>query len=398
MKTAISKLVSSPKIIAAVYILAALGTGIQSLVSGTKTYHEGGLVYNRYNNYTIFEKSFHHLSENKDLYILYPHEHWDLYKYTPSFSAFFGLFAVFPDWAGLNLWNVFNAVVLLIAVYYLPQLTRLQKGWVLLIVLIEAITSMQHEQTNPMIAGLLILAFGLLEQNKKFLSALCVLFTAFIKLFGVVGLVMFIFYPGRWKSAAYILLSTALLAAVPLLFISPGQYVILIKSYGSMLSQDHSISFGYSVIGWLHSWFGIEKNKELVVLAGAALFVLPVVKTNSWRVFHFRYLALASVLIWIVIFNHKAESATFVIAMAGIALWFIRSEKNAVNIALFISAMILSELSPTDLFPKAWREEFVKPYSLKVLPCMLIWIRILYDMLTAKEQRGESPVHAGKEA
>lgn len=62
------------------------------LFSGKKTYQEGGIEYNRYNNYTIFEKSFHHLKNNQDLYVLYPQEHFDLYKYTPTFSVFFWIF------------------------------------------------------------------------------------------------------------------------------------------------------------------------------------------------------------------------------------------------------------------------------------------------------------------
>lgn len=204
MKKVIKNLVSSKRILIIIFILASLAASLQSLSS--KKVYESGQVLNRYNNYTIFERSFHHLHEGNDLYVAYPDEYWDLYKYTPSFSVFFGIFAIFPDWAGLSLWNLFNALVLLLAIYYLPKLSLRQKGWIALIVLIELITSMQNEQSNALIAGLLVLSFGLLE-NKRYLPAtLCIVFSGFIKLFGIVGFAILLFYPKKWKLALYSLL------------------------------------------------------------------------------------------------------------------------------------------------------------------------------------------------
>ncbi|MDR1417127.1 MAG: hypothetical protein LBJ57_06895, partial [Prevotellaceae bacterium] len=43
----------------------------------------------------------------------------------------------------------------------------------------------------------------------------------------------------------------------------------------------------------------------------------------------------AKALIRMVIFNHKAESPTFVIAIAGVTLWFVHSKKSTLNIMLF---------------------------------------------------------------
>ncbi|MBK8081312.1 MAG: hypothetical protein IPK25_14155 [Saprospiraceae bacterium] len=110
MKDKIVNIVSDKRIIISIFFLLAVFASIQSL-TGTTTFFEGGIEYNKYNNYTIFEKSFQHLKNNQDLYILYPEEHWDLYKYTPSFSVLFGIFSVLPDWLGLTLWNILNAMV-----------------------------------------------------------------------------------------------------------------------------------------------------------------------------------------------------------------------------------------------------------------------------------------------
>lgn len=384
MKDKVKRIVSNNRVIIGLYILFALAASFQSLLSGKKTFYEGGIEHTKYNNYIIFEKSFQHLKNNQDLYVHYPQEHYDLYKYTPTFSVFFGLLAIFPDWLGLNLWNLLNAIILLASVYYLPRLNNLQKGLILLIILIELMTSMQNQQSNALIAGLLVFSFGLLEKKKPLIASLCIVFAAFIKLFGIFGFVLFLFYPKKWKLALYSIFWTIIMFALPLIFIDFEQYQKLFISYFGMLENDHSASYGFSVMGWLNSWFSIGINKNIIVLIGACVFLLPLYRINVYKDFIYKYLAVTSILLWIVIFNHKAESPTFIIAMTGVALWFIKSEKNTLNIVLFICAFILTTLSPTDIFPGVIREEFVKPYQLKVFPCILIWIKIIYDMITVK--------------
>ena len=385
MKDRLKKIISDKRIILAIVILFALVASIQSLI-GTKTNHVGGVIDNKYNNYTIFEKSFEHLKNYQDLYILYPKEHWDLYKYTPSFSVFFAVFNIFPDWLGLSLWNLLNAIVLLLAIYYLPKLSSYHKGLILIIVLIELMTSMQSEQSNALIAGLIVLSFGLLERNKLFWATLCIVFVMFIKLFGIVGFALFIFYPKIWKSALYALFWTGILLILPLLFVDFEQYTKLYSSYFNLLTNDHDSSYGYSVMGWIHSWLSIKFNKNMIVAIGMVVFLLPFYKIKLYKEFIFKYLMVCSILIWIVIFNHKAESPTFIIAMTGVALWFVQSEKNTLNIILFTSAFILTTLSPTDIFPKYLREEFVKPYVLKAFPCILIWIKTIYDLIVLRRK------------
>ena len=44
-------------------------------------------------------------------------------------------------------------------------------------------------------------------------------------------------------------------------------------------------------------------------------------------------------------------------------------------------ASILARLSSTDLFPKFIGDQWIFPYLIKVVPCILIWIKILYDMM-----------------
>ncbi len=385
---AIIKTISNYKVIVTLFLLLAVFASFQSFFQKEKTFLDNGEKYTHYNNYIIFKQSYAHLVENKDLYQLYPKEHWDFYKYSPAFSVFFRIFTIFPDLIGLNLWNIFNAFVLFFAVYYLPILNKTQKGLVLIACSIELMTSIQNQQSNALIAGLIILSFGLLEKQNYLLATFCIVFSIFIKLFGIVGLALFIFYPNKWKLALYTLFWSLVLFALPILFVNFNQLKFLYLSWGHLLNNDHSYSNGYSVMDWVHLWFGFG-NKLIILILGVIAFLTPLLKFKEYKNYTFRFLTLTSILLWVVIFNHKAESPTFIIAMAGVSLWFMASEKSTLNIILFLCAIIFTSLSPTDIFPRFIRDEIFIPYSIKVFPCIFIWLKIIYDMIVLKEDKIE---------
>ena len=343
----------------------------------------GGLPYTHYNNYLIFKQSWFHLIHYQDIYQLYPAEVWDLYKYSPTFSLLFAPLAYLPDAVGLFVWNLLNVLVLFFALWKLPLQSAKARLWMVGFIVVELVTSIQNSQSNGLMAGLIILAFIFLERKKLALAALCIVFTMFIKIFGVVGFALFIFYPNKPKAFAYTIGWTLLLAVLPLLVISHTQLLFLYKSWVGMLQNDHSASIGLSVEGWLLTWFGINA-KVATVLAGAVLFCLPMLRFRAYGQFRFRLFFLASILVWIVIFNHKAESPTFVIAVSGIAIWYYSQQKNLVNTLLVAAVFLFTILSPTDLFPRFIRQQYVVPYVLKAVPCILVWFKILWDLLTCK--------------
>jgi hypothetical protein len=348
-----------------------------------KTFHEGGIQYTSYNNYIIFKQSFYHLINQKDLYQLYPQEHWDLYKYSPAFALLMAPLAVLPDFAGLLIWNLLNVLILTWAFRQLPLLTMRQKWMMLGFVLLELITSLQNEQSNALIAGLLMLAFVQLENKKPFWAALFIVLTVAIKLFGLVGFALFLFYPQKLKAAFYTIFWIVFFALIPLLVVDAEQLIYLYKSWWQLLKYDHSASYGLSVAGWLYAWFGVD-FKNLTVIAGVLLFCIPLLRLNLYNNLRFRALMLASVLLWVVIFNHKAESPTFIIAVSGAAIWYFYQKQNKLNLLLLLLAFIFTILSPTDLFPKSIRESFVIPYVLKAVACIFIWIKLIADLLTMK--------------
>ncbi|MFN6378908.1 MAG: glycosyltransferase family 87 protein [Flavobacteriales bacterium] len=378
--------VSNHLYVLAIYVLLTIAATIQS-IGGTKNTTIEGYVYQNYNNYVIFAKSFEHLKLGKDLYVAHPKEYWDLYKYTPTFSVFFGFFYQFPNNIGLFLWNLFNVLIVFAAIRYLPKLNDLQKGLLMLIVVVELMTSIQNEQSNGMIAGLIALGLGLAERKHYLWACFVIVFSAYVKLFGLVGFAIFLLYPKKYLTAIYSLLWIVSLFFIPLFFTSFEGLIKIYQGYWLMLKEDFDESYGLSVMGWLYSWFSLDLMKNAVVLAGVVVFLIPLHKFRLYSDVRFRLLLLCSILIWIVIFNHKAESPTFIIAMLGVGIWYMISEKNKLNTILFVSAILFTSLSPTDIFPPSFRNSVLKPYVMKAVPCIFIWFKIIYDMLRLNSEQ-----------
>jgi hypothetical protein len=87
-------------------------------------------------------------------------------------------------------------------------------------------------------------------------------------------------------------------------------------------------------------------------------------------------------LIGVVIFSSSAESPTYIIAVIGLAIWYVIQKKPRTffPIILLIITFLLTILSPTDLVPRNIREQIVH-YSLKALPCCIVWVVLIYQLL-----------------
>lgn len=376
IKASIIQFITKPKVLLWLYILLAIAAALGEYLKTSKT---GG--YTQYNNYVIFKQSFFHLLHGKDLYIPHPAEQMDLFKYPPVFALFFGSFAWMPDLLGLTCWNLLNALVLFSAISAVKIFSPKQRAFALLFVAIELLTSMQSAQSNGLIAGLMIWAYNSFEDKKTGRAALFIMLATFIKPFGLVAAALFLLYPKKGRFIGFFALWGFILTTIPIVVTTPLTLSLQYSSWFNMLSADHASSVGYSVIGWLQAWFGLYVNKMLVTVIGVILFCTAYLKRKGWNDKGFKLLLLASALIWSVIFNHKAESPTFIIAAAGVALWYFSQKQSTINTVLLALVFIFTILSPTDLFPTALRTGLVIPYQLKVLPCILVWIKVLWDMI-----------------
>ena len=137
-------------------------------------------------------------------------------------------------------------------------------------------------------------------------------------------------------------------------------------------------------MGILLSWFHSKTSKNIIVAIGIILFFLPLSQIRKYRYYEFRLLALSSTLIWIVIFNHKAESPTYIISICGIAIWFFSQAQTRTNITLVILAFIFTSIASGDLVPYFMKEEFIKPLQLKALFSIIIFGKISFELFARK--------------
>lgn len=331
-----------------------------------------------YNNFLIFRRSFLSLWRGEDLYALHPDAHFDLFKYSPTFAFAMGPFALMPAWLGLILWNVINTACLGYALTRVVPAAR--RPFVHAFIFFELLTTTQNAQSNALMAGLTILALIWLEEGRTGRAALAVAISGLIKVYGFGAAGLFLFFPRRVRAFALLAAFSVALSLLPLLVTRPDQLLGQYRSWGQLLGGDHAASIGISVMGILRSWFAISPDKMLVALVGGVLQGLAFLRFSRWGDKAWRQAVLASLMVFLVIFNHKAESATFIIAVAGVCIWYTAEPRGALDRVLMALAFVLTVLSPTDLFPASLRRTLVVPYALKALPCVLIWVRMQWEL------------------
>lgn len=391
-KERLAKFITNHNTILIIYILVAAIISLQliSLGANQQFNRDTNNFYTSYNNYIIFKQSFFHLLSGKDMYIHHPTEYFDLYKYSPSFAVFMGMFAYLPDIVGLTFWNTLNAVVLFLAIRKLP-FKYSNISFILLFILIELITSLQNSQSNALLAGLIIAAWNSMQRGKPQWATLWLVLATFIKVYGAVGFCLFLLFPQKPRFILYAALWTILLLAAPLCFTTPQLLVYQYQSWANMMAADQAASYGLSVMGWVQKWFGWSNLKEEVTIAGIILFFIPFVRVRMYNHQVFRLLVLSFILIWVIIFNHKAESATFIIAITGIAIWYFAEPATTVRRILLWSAFVLVSLSTTELFI-AIRNEVVEAFALKPFGCIVIWAVIFVRLMSLKPVAGDTIV------
>jgi len=347
------------------------------------------------NNYLIYEYVFHHLVEQKNLYLQYASEYHDSNHYGPSFSLLIAPFSILPTFLGCFLWVIANAWFLRLAINKL-HIHQYQKTIVLLVSLVELMTAAHNVQFNISITGMIILSYVLIEEKKDFWAALFIILGAYTKILGIVGLAFFFFSKQKPKLIISLIFWAVLLFCLPMLFSSPQFVIHSYKDWFSSLVNKNQSNINLeinlnmqdiSVLGIIRRVFNYDNLHNWAVLIPAGiLFCLPYLRIKQFKYANFRLHYLALTLITAVIFNTSSESPTYIIAVVGAGIWFSIQKKpwSKKVIVLLIFMLLLTSLSSTDLFSKNVKDNFIVEYSLKALPCFIIWLVILYDMLTIK--------------
>src|SRR5207253_2733680 len=275
-------------------------------------------VLHQSNNFRVFRSATINLLARRDLYAAHPEQHFDYYNYSPTFALLFAPLAYLPFALAFLCWTLLNALLLWYALERL--LPQRQATLAIGLLYLEVLFAMQYGQSNALVAALMVLAFVALERGRQLEAAIEVGLGASIKLFPLALLPIVVCHPRRARFGLLFLGVATALVVLPLLAVPVPELVAQYRSWRAIEASD-MLNRGYSLMQYLTMALGTEWPNWPVQLAGTALLVAPLALGRArWRDAAFRRLVLCSVLVYVVLFNHQPERATFVIASPRIVV------------------------------------------------------------------------------
>ncbi|MBY0245272.1 MAG: DUF2029 domain-containing protein [Sphingobacteriaceae bacterium] len=310
--------------------------------------------------------------------------------YGPFFSLIIAPFALLPQYVGMFFWQLANTLFLYYALSTLP-IKNVKVNAVYWISANELMSSLFCFQINPAIAAIIILSYTMINKGNNFVATCLILIGTFIKLYGIVGLAFFFFAKEKQKFVLYFFFWAVLFFLLPMLFFTPD-YILqcYVDWYYSLSAKQVEnatlVSWqDISIMGVFRRFF---QNSAIpnwpFLLIGIVLFCLPYLRLKQYKSESFRLMYLASTLIFTVIFSNSSESPTYIIAFVGVAIWFVIQPRplSLTVIGLFIFAILLTTLAPTDIYPQYIRTNYILKYSLKAIPCVILWFYLCYQMIS----------------
>lgn len=329
-------------------------------------------------NFEIFRAASRHLVSGQDLYAEYPAEHTDRFKYSPTFALLFAPFAWMPWPVALFLWSALNALLLFVAVERV--LPRRQAMLALALLLPEVLRGMQNAQSNALVAALIVLAFVTLERHEGWRAALAVALGACVKIFPLAALTFAIARRRAVRTGLAAAVVGVGLMVLPLVLLSPTALAAQYGWWRGVEATDARQRW-FSVMELVHRLTGAAWPNWPIQLLGTLALVAPLaVRRERWDDARFRLLYLCSVLLYVVLFNHQAERASYLIAFTGATIWFVAERRTRARTALYALAALAIPVMST-LVPGAWlRTPEMMTYRL-VLPSLAIWLVIQRELL-----------------
>ena len=373
MKAKLTRLICDQRLILVIYLTAALIVTVQRGVFGFP------------NDFAIFRASFWNLLENKDLYVLRLDQAHDYFKYSPSFALLFAPFAVLPFVAGLFSWNVVNAL----AIFFALRLLLPREQWAVAqaLVSIPTLRSMQSSQSNALVAALILVAFVAYERGWLWRGAIAIALGAVTKIFPLAALSFALPRPDRVRAILITVLSTAIILALPMVVISPSALAAQYNSW-SALERGEASLVGSSAMELFRNAGITWPAWPVQLIACAILLAVLILRMRDWSDRTLRLQFLGFVMVFCVVFNHRAERQSAVIALSGMVIWYLACPfpRAVWRAALFAIVYFLVAVTGSDLVPDAVKHILVSPTRFSI-PLTILWLVMLGELVLARNDR-----------
>jgi len=358
-------------------------------------------ITSSYNNFQIFSNGsldfwsginpysdWHHLSVlGKPL---------DVFLYGPLFSILFTPFALLPGWLGVISWNIFTYSMFYFSVFTLPdQFSFVKKKFIFFFTALLLFSTLLSVQFNPVVASLFLFSFTLLEKKQGFWAVLLILLSGFTKVYGIFQLSMLLFYPGFRKNALYAVLIGIVLLLLPLVHIPADELTAYYQSWIEAVTNHSDATRFYSIYRpvslfckSIGPYMGFISVGILSVIFSVTLLKLKLFKES----FLLRAQFLGIVMGWSILFGLSSERHTYVIAMAGYAIWYLCSTPTRLDKVLLWTNLILLGILPVDLIcPWVVSNFILAKLNLGVIFFAITWVIMVYKTCfrTAKSRETE---------
>ena len=382
-----------------------------------------GLHMHKFNNFLIYKFTFWHAIDGKSIFENYG-DHGDVNHYGPIFSIIIAPFALISGretsldsitlWVGVFLWHLALALFLWWAIRR-STLTWEQQVVIFWFTAHEMLNALGMSQFNVATTAMILLSYTYLRRGSEMWSAFWIVLGTLTKIYGIVGLAFFFFAKSKPKFVMWLVVWSVVLFVLPMPFWGCGYVVdqyaewatsLLAKSDENILSDFQNISLlgfvrkvGYACSVGLGAYYDVFWRRTLpdasnwwiavwsdlwLILPGLLYGALPYLRIRQYSSLSFQMMCLASVLMFVNIFSTGSENSSYIISMLGVGIWYVAVpwKRSRTDLWLMIFCFFLTSLSPTDLFPEYLRTHWIRPFALKSIPVVIIWLKLVFEMCT----------------
>src|SRR5205823_8139615 len=206
-----------------------------------------------------------------------------------------------------------------------------------------------------------------------------------IKIFPAAAIVFALPRSNRVRAIAITIVCTAVLLALPLFVIPPGALAAQYQSWGSLERTEAALA-GLSAMALFRD-AGINWPEWPLQLAGCAIVLAtPWLRRRDWNDRNLRLQFLGFVLVFCVVFNHRAERQSAVIALTGAIIWYLASPRSAWRTLLFAIVYVLVAVTGSAVVPDVIKQILSAEIRFTI-PLTILWLVMLGELTLRRNYR-----------
>jgi len=299
----------------------------------------------------------------------------DGFFYPPFFAAAWGVFDFLGPIPKILLWVFINSFVFWLGISEWLILKKNQSKWLwffLVCVAVELDVSLRYQQSNAVVAGLILIALARLRESKNLKAAILLALATHLKVFPVL-FALVLALPFHFRFAVSYLSALLLWFILPMSIVGPHQAFSLQWQELSFTTGDFSKRQLLDIAACLdrlgYEAFGKILQRTILILGSLILILYRAVTQNRKFEYGFWYSSFVSLLLLV---TPKTESPTFV--WAAPAYLFLVKDSSKRTLAILALIGLFMTLIYSSAFPREWVYWFRWNWTSKTLAVLALWL------------------------